>query len=148
VLVEGPSDFNDRLDELWLPHQLPVAVYSYVRGADGITHSAYYPFCEHSPEWQALQCAHRLGIPARFINLPWADVLGGEEPSNRYADGALTRSRYLERLCEQVGVDDVHTLWDTLFEMDGHLSLEVYLRRCHEWCGQARLLEGPGRLTD
>src|SRR5205814_6957683 len=58
VLVEGPSDFNDRLDELWLPHQLPIAVYSYVRGADGLTRSCYYPFCEHSPEWQAMQQAH------------------------------------------------------------------------------------------
>ena len=29
VLVEGPSDFNDRLEELFLPHRLPVAVYSW-----------------------------------------------------------------------------------------------------------------------
>src|SRR6266700_2104251 len=42
VLVEGPADFNDQLDELWLSHQLPIAIYSYLRDADGITRSAYY----------------------------------------------------------------------------------------------------------
>jgi hypothetical protein len=28
VLIEGPSDFNDRLDELALAHELPIAIYS------------------------------------------------------------------------------------------------------------------------
>lgn len=28
VLIEGPADFNDRVDELFLAHQLPVAIYS------------------------------------------------------------------------------------------------------------------------
>jgi len=32
-LIEGPSDFNDRIDELLLPHELPVAIYSYGRTA-------------------------------------------------------------------------------------------------------------------
>ncbi len=27
VLIEGPADFNDRVDELFLAHQLPVAIY-------------------------------------------------------------------------------------------------------------------------
>ena len=31
VLIEGPADFNDRVDELFLAHQLPVAIYSYCR---------------------------------------------------------------------------------------------------------------------
>ena len=35
VLVECPADFDDRLDELYLPHQPPLAVYSYVRLPDG-----------------------------------------------------------------------------------------------------------------
>ena len=149
VLVEGPSDFNDELDQLWLPHQLPIAIYSYLRDADGITRSAYYPFCEHSPEWQAIQTAHRIGSIVRFIDLPWSDVAREEgEPANRYSDGELLRSRYLDRLCQHLGVDDVHTLWDTLFELDASLSVEDYLRRCHDWCGHSRLLEGEGRLAD
>src|SRR5262249_38070456 len=31
LLIEGPSDFNPRIAELELPHQLPIAIYSYVR---------------------------------------------------------------------------------------------------------------------
>ncbi len=149
VLVEGPSDFNDRIGELWLRHRLPVAIYSFVRTREGAGRSAYYPFCEHSPEWQALLAAHEQGADVRFIDLPWADLAGEEEePSNRYADGELVRSRYVPTLCERLGVDDVHTLWDTLFELDAGLSVKTYLRRCHELCGLCRLLEGSGRLSD
>lgn len=35
VLIEGPADFNDRVDELFLAHQLPVAIYSYCQYQDG-----------------------------------------------------------------------------------------------------------------
>lgn len=35
VLIEGPADFNDRIDELFLAHQLPVAIYSYCQYQDG-----------------------------------------------------------------------------------------------------------------
>lgn len=35
VLIEGPADFNDRVDELLLAHQLPVAIYSYCQYQDG-----------------------------------------------------------------------------------------------------------------
>src|SRR5262245_60554144 len=61
VLIEGPADFNERLDELYLPHTLPVAIYSYVRMGDDTRRGAFYPFCEHSPEWEALQIARELG---------------------------------------------------------------------------------------
>ena len=39
-----------RLDELFLPHQPPLAIYSYVRRPDGLRRGAFYPLCEHSPE--------------------------------------------------------------------------------------------------
>lgn len=35
VLIEGPADFNDRVDELFFSHQLPVAIYSYCQYQDG-----------------------------------------------------------------------------------------------------------------
>src|SRR5688500_3618378 len=74
VLIEGPSDFNDRMGELALPHELPIAIYSYVRTADDRRRGAYYPFCEYSPEWQALLAGRRCGAEVRFIDLPYADV--------------------------------------------------------------------------
>lgn len=67
VLIEGPADFNHRLDELFLPHQLPIAVYSYCQqqhgGAPG--RSAWTPFAEFSPEWQALLAARATGAHIR-----------------------------------------------------------------------------------
>jgi Family of unknown function (DUF5682) len=149
VLIEGPSDFNPRLRELLLPHRLPIAIYSFLRTPEGVGRSAYYPFCEHSPEWQALLAGQKTEAVVRFIDLPWADLASEpEEPSNRYADAELARSRYIGMLCERLGVEDFHALWDTLFELDAGLSIETYLRRCHELCGHCRLLEGAGRSSD
>ena len=42
VLIEGPADFNARLDELALPHRLPIAIYSYLsyhKGEEGGAHA-------------------------------------------------------------------------------------------------------------
>lgn len=52
VLIEGPADFNDRVDELFLAHQLPVAIYSYCQYQDGAApgRGAWTPFAEFSPE--------------------------------------------------------------------------------------------------
>ncbi|MFO0845601.1 MAG: DUF5682 family protein [Gemmataceae bacterium] len=150
ILIECPSDYNGRLDELYLPHQPPVAIYSYVRDGDGHNAGAFYPLCEHSPEWQALQVAREVGAEARFIDLPWADIAATDagEPSNRFTDAVFLRSRYVGSLCAKLGVEDFHTLWDTLFEIDPDLDLPTYLRRAHELCGHMRLLDGPGRLSD
>jgi hypothetical protein len=149
VLIEGPADFNHRLDELYLPHRPPLAIYSFLRLANGHRRGCYYPLCEHSPEWQALLAGREVGARVRFIDLPWADIaMGQDEPSNRYSDAEFRRSAYIARLCQQLGVDDFHTLWDTLFELNAGLSVETYLERCHFLCGNMRLLEGPGSLMD
>jgi hypothetical protein len=149
ALVEGPADFNPHLDQLFLPHRPPLAVYSFVRLPQGVRRGAYYPLCEHSPEWQALQAGREVGAEVRFIDLPWAGLAAEEdEPSNRYSDTNFRRSQYIAALCKDLGVDDFNTLWDTLFELDPTLTVEAYLRRCHHLCGHMRLLEGAGRLTD
>ncbi len=75
VLIEGPADFNDRVDELFLAHQLPVAIYSYCQYQDGAApgRGAWTPFAEFSPEWQALQADRRIQAQTYFIDLPcWA----------------------------------------------------------------------------
>jgi hypothetical protein len=88
VLIEGPADFNDRIGELYLPHKLPIAIYSYVQvrataalegdEAGGepppLRRGAYYPFCVYCPEWQALGAAREVGAEVRFIDLPWATI--------------------------------------------------------------------------
>lgn len=149
VLVEGPSDFNDKLQELYLPHRLPIAIYSYLRRADGERRGAFYPFCEHSPEWQALLAAREIGAVARFIDLPWAALAGdSEQASHRYADGRLRRSPYIERLGRELGVQGLDALWDTLFEVDDALTPESYLERAHHFCHHARQLDVEALPSD
>jgi len=148
VLIEGPSDFNDRLDELALDHELPIAIYSYLRVATGQRRGAYYPFCDHSPEWQALSAGRAAKADVRFIDLPFGDVAGEDDHANRYADAELRRGAYVRSLCAQLGVDGFDGLWDALIEAVPDLSEQDYLKRVHHLCGHIRLLEGCGRLSD
>ncbi len=147
VLIEGPSDFNDRLDELSLEHQLPIAIYSYFR-AEGTHSGAYYPFCEYSPEWSALRHARRYSIPTQFIDLPWAEVAHFSRSTQRYADAELTRGRYVRTLCNRMHVEDFDDLWDAIVESHESLSLNDYLRRAHSLCFHIRLWEETIREED
>lgn len=148
VLIEGPSDFNDRLDELAMPHELPIAIYSYVRLPDDRRRGAYYPFCVYSPEWQAFLAARRCGAEVRFIDLPYSQIAADDDRTNRYADADLRRSRYVSQLCQKLGVDSFDAVWDHCFELDADLTPEQYLRRAHQFCGQIRLIERVSRDID
>ncbi|MFI5527306.1 DUF5682 family protein [Kitasatospora sp. NPDC051853] len=136
VLIEGPADFNDRLDELLLGHDLPVAVFSHHRDARR-TATSWAPFCEHSPEWVALTRGRAAGAQVRFIDLPaWHPAFGDRSPSaqepapasgsgsgsgsgsaNRFADAESRYAEAVARLCAHFGTDSVDTLWDGLFEV-------------------------------
>ncbi|MDF3835231.1 DUF5682 family protein [Cupriavidus basilensis] len=119
VLIEGPADFNGRLDELRLPHRLPVAIFSYL-SAPRAQRGSWTPFCEYSPEWVALQGAAKAGAQACFIDLPaWHDALS--DLSNRYADAddhhhAERAAAYEAALCEALAIDGRDALWEHLFE--------------------------------
>ena len=150
ILIEGPADFNTKIHELALPHQLPIAIYSYVTLPNGNRRGAFYPYCVYSPEWQALQVAQELDIPAQFIDLPWADLVQLElaetdsdrhATSHRYADDRpLRQSQYIQLLGQQLGIEGLDNIWDHLFEIDPDLSLETYLERCHQFCFSCRAL--------
>src|ERR1700678_2065045 len=70
VLIEGPSDMNARMDELMLPHVLPVALFTYRQDAVGTSRGTWSPFCEYSPEWVALRAAREASATPLFIDLP------------------------------------------------------------------------------
>ncbi len=112
VLIEGPADFNDRVDELFLAHQLPVAIYSYCQYQDSVApgRGAWTPFAEFSPEWQALQAARRIQAQTYFIDLPyWAQ-------SEEDDDKSTTEDDNQALLLRAVSMDNSDTLWDHLFE--------------------------------
>lgn len=112
VLIEGPADFNDRVDELFFSHQLPVAIYSYCQYQDGAApgRGAWTPFAEFSPEWQALQAARRIQAQTYFIDLPcWAQ-------SEEEDDSPDTQDESQALLLRATRMDNSDTLWDHLFE--------------------------------
>ncbi|MFD0573406.1 DUF5682 family protein [Kitasatospora gansuensis] len=114
VLVEGPADMNDRLDELLLGHRLPIAVFSHHRD-DRRAATSWTPLCEYSPEWVALTAGRAAGAELRFIDLPaWHPAF--EERANRYADAEARYAEATGRLCERFAVNSVDALWDELFE--------------------------------
>ncbi|HEY0736261.1 MAG TPA: DUF5682 family protein [Herpetosiphonaceae bacterium] len=148
ILIEGPSDFNERIDELFLPHTLPIAIYSYIRQQDGARRGAFYPFCAYSPEWAALQSARELGARVRFIDLPWATLSTDRTPAHRYADAELRTSPYIPTLCQKLGVESFDALWDTLAEIDPALTPKQLLERVHHLCYQIRASGGHVAAED
>ncbi|MGI5163264.1 DUF5682 family protein [Spirillospora sp. CA-253888] len=116
VLVEGPADFSDRLDELLLGHDLPVAIYSHHREADRL-HSSWSPLCAYSPEWVAITEGRAAGAQVRFIDLPaWHPALADRR--NRYTDAEERYAEVTARLCRRFSVDNTDALWDHLVEIE------------------------------
>ncbi len=114
VLIEGPVDMNSRLEELLLPHELPLAIFSSYR--DGArAHASWSPFCAYSPEWVALTEGRAADAQVRFMDLPaWHEAFHGVR--NRYSDGERRTSRAIEALCRKLKVEGFDGLWDHLFE--------------------------------
>ncbi|WP_433381453.1 DUF5682 family protein [Actinoplanes sp. CA-142083] len=121
VLIEGPADFNPRIDELLLGHDLPIAVFSSYRD-ETRRHASWSPLCDYSPEWTALTAGRAVGAALRFIDLPaWHPAFA--DRSNRYADAELRYAEVIERLCRSFDVDNADALWDHLFEIAPALDL-------------------------
>lgn len=134
VLIEGPADFNERIEELFLGHVPPISIYSHVAWSDGRRQGAYYPLCGYSPEWQALQAARECGARVRFIDLPFAMMAREDRRTHRYADDRLRGSHYVEALCKKLEVESFDDAWDLLFEQDPGLSSEQLMERAASYC--------------
>ncbi|HRG96452.1 MAG TPA: DUF5682 family protein [Polyangiaceae bacterium] len=122
VLIEGPSDMNERLDELFLAHRLPIALFTYRQDPTGRSRSSWAPFCDYSPEWVALREAREVGATPLFIDLPaWDPAFDGEE--NRYSDRHGRASDRLGETATALGFEDTDALWDHLFEQPRDTAL-------------------------
>jgi hypothetical protein len=116
VLIEGPADMNERLGELLLGHELPIAVFTSSRQGSA-SRASWSPFCEYSPEWVALTEGHAAGAEVRFIDLPAWDAAFADR-DNRYADSERRYSQAIEKLCAAVGMDNFDTFWDHIAEVE------------------------------
>ena len=152
VLVEGPRSFTPLVPLLTDPAaQMPLAVYTwYVRkAAEGEPEgraSAYYPFCDYSPELVALRGAAASGIPARFIDLDFVEQALLEQDADVEYDAGrsllderrFAHSRALQLLAERLGCRDHEDLWERLFETT-LVDLEEHVARVAAYCRLARL---------
>jgi hypothetical protein len=89
-----------------------------------------------------------LGAAIRFIDLPWSDIAKQDDAANRYADKGLRRGEYIRRLCQQTGVENFDDLWDRFFENQIECDLDDFIKRCHHFCLQSRLLDDEISQSD
>ena len=118
VLIEGPSDFNPRIGELLLDHELPLALYSYANEGQQPA-QCWFPLLDYSPEWVALRAGFAAGAALRFIDLPHWQYRTLPDARRRTVALPSQRGRYGEitaRLCRQFACDSDDALWDHLFE--------------------------------
>lgn len=156
VLVEGPRSMTSLVPLLTHPEaRMPLAVYTYaVRppsdGAPAGRWAGYYPFCDYSPELVALREASARDVPARFIDLDFAEQCLVTEPKENGSlldEGHYQHSERLQALAEQQGCRDHEDLWEHLFEADaGTTATSEHIARVAAYCLLARRDHTPGQL--
>jgi len=133
VLIEGPSDASDVVPLLAADGMKPpVALLAYP--ADDPSLTAFWPFAEFSPEYQAVCWAVRSGVPVQFIDLPstanFEQRARAKKPQGlETGDGGPTSERGMtteERrrtdpiavLAEAAGYEDPESWWSDLVEQN------------------------------
>ncbi|WP_272520960.1 DUF5682 family protein [Providencia sp. PROV202] len=165
VLIEGPDSFNPLiaglLDKETRP---PVAIMGQTTlknataeqdGSDAVTRSAYFPFCEYSPEWQALHVGQQHKAQLRFIDLPWTaqvelDQEGESQHQSLQRERYLAHSLFIAQLAKKCGCRDHDELWEHLFELRPLTSVANwtdFFRDTFIWCALARLDYEPEVLA-
>ncbi len=115
VLIEGPSDLNDRLADLVLPEtKPPVAILAYTREAPVKT--ILYPFAVYSPEYQAILWCHETGTECRFMDLPSEVFLSLPQGMANVEKGEEGRSYVYGKLDQQAGTGGHETFWERVME--------------------------------
>ncbi|MCI8416348.1 MAG: Tim10/DDP family zinc finger protein [Lachnospiraceae bacterium] len=156
ILIEGPENAQELAPVLAHPDtKAPVALYYFYRDLKGLLgeekadYKCYYPFLDCSPELVALREARKRDIPARFMDLPYGEILLGtaentgvrkEGEKQTYNDDyLLSRGRYLELLCEKTGLRSFAEFWEKYFEIGGlYLDTEAFIRQMLTYCGLSR----------
>jgi hypothetical protein len=130
ILVEGPRGISPLIPLLTHAEaRMPLAVYTYVvhksKGdAAPARRASYFPFCDYSPELIALRAAQESGIPARFIDLDFAEQCHDPQEETDADASSLLDERHLERsahlrlLARELGCRNHEELWEHLFECD------------------------------
>jgi hypothetical protein len=155
VLIEGPRDATALVRHLVDARtRPPIAIYTTFvdRREEGLPNrfGAYYPLCEYSPEWVALQAAHAVGADARFVDLTYPEMVRAETAATQDHEAPATvrslqdeaflqRSQLLRVACREAGARDPDDLWDCLFEHDFRQRESAsFFHGVLTWCALAR----------
>ena len=112
--------------------------------------SAYFPFCEYSPEWVAIQEAKKIQAQVKFIDLDWAkqSALKTEQTTLDWQQKSLmseryfAHSQYIQKLALKMHCRNHDELWDHLFELQSAEALtqaDHFFDDVFAWCSLARL---------
>ena len=152
VLIEGPSDCNDMIEDIVQDDLIPpFAMMSYT--IDTPIQSLLYPFANYSPEYVAMKWAYQHHIPCAFMDLPSSAFLTMEESQlqqDKVIDLDMDVNDQWERIFEHV--DDTFQFKEavTLFAHhlrelnppDGQTCLrEAYMKTTIEKIKETGLLE-------
>ena len=166
ILVEGPENANDLIPILTREDtQLPAAIYYFYKDKkqyvsdEGEDFHCYYPFVESSPEMTALREAGRLGIEARFIDLPYSEILirtqafaglRSDQERHSYADdGYLTQGQFYKALCDKTELRSFEEFWEKYFEIAGlRLTPEAFMHQMRTYCDLTREGTPPERMEN
>jgi Family of unknown function (DUF5682) len=115
ILIEGPPEAAPLLDHVnsLVP---PVAILAHAPDRPG--RAAFWPFADFSPEWQAIRFAAAAGLPVRFVDLPAATVLAGDDAAaeGERRPGGLISDDPLGWLSRAAGHDDPERWWEDVVE--------------------------------
>lgn len=115
VLVEGPEDFNDQMENMVQNEtQPPIAVLAYTK--DAPVRTILYPFAEYSPEYQAILWCHENSVECRFMDLPSDVFLAFDDNHPDREQGEEERVSVYRALDKQAGEDGHETFWERTLE--------------------------------
>ncbi|WP_413520391.1 DUF5682 family protein [Psychrobacter glacincola] len=185
ILIEAPASFNDLLLDLQHPdNKPPLAVLCQTQASTIVNdseqesetsneisseddkdskkkkghkriYSAYFPFCDYSPEWVAMRfkSTNSLGkLPhVECIDLPWSQQVEHRERVNSeqtwetqslQQERYLAHSQYIKALADKLHCRDHDEVWEHLFELDSTLELrewQTFFYKVLVWCAMSRL---------
>lgn len=131
LLIEGPPEAEPLLAHVADPSlKPPVAQLIYAK--DDHRDSAFYPYTEFSPEWQAMLFAHQQGIAVCYIDLPLSHSLAlsrqqREQPADddKTIDSLELPQDPLDSLAYAAGFSDGERWWEHVVEQHQH-DIEVF----------------------
>ncbi len=166
ILIEGPENANDLTDDMTDPAtQAPFCIYYSYRDKKGLIdedkgdYRCYYPFLDTSPELVALREGRAAGIPARFMDLPYEEILIAEkegkglrkqDDKNSYNDDAyLSENAFIQGVVERSGYRSFDEFWERHFEMQGMIGeTEEFLADMLHYCVLSRANTGAETMEE